>query len=301
MNLIDNKQIQRIADNIYLIEAPERGQFPYCHGFLFTGDENILLDAGADEDLILRIDKEIGIDKLLISHTHPDHIRRWQILSHREVLLPAETPRSVFNIDTLGERYVGPGERGARWVEVIGKGLGITALREPDARFCGGDIIENGTSRIEAIHAPGHLDDHYCFFEHNTGTLFSTDIDFTGFGPWYGNPEGKIKPFIESVRRVMNLQYKRVCSSHKPVHEGNAAGRFEAFLSAFHRQRNEVLASLNSGKTVAELVAVSPFYRNRFFDLKLQGYFEEHMIAENLAILIEEGVVREEGGVYYPV
>lgn len=300
MNLIDNKQIQRIADNIYLIEAPERGQFPYCHGFLFTGDKNILLDAGTDEDLMHRIDKEIGIDQLIISHTHPDHIRRWQVLTHRELILPAETPDSVFNIETLGERYVGPGERGARWVEVIGKWLGIAAFRKPDGRFSNGDIIENGTSRIEAIHAPGHLDDHYCFFEHNTGTLFSTDIDFTGFGPWYGNPEGKIKPFIESVRRVMALPYKRVCSSHKPVHEGNAAGRFEAFLSAFHRQRNEVLASLNSGKTLDELTAVSPFYKNRFFDLKIQAYFEEHMIAENLAILIEEGLIREDGGVYYP-
>lgn len=300
MNLIDNNQIQRITDNIYLVEAPEKGQFPYSHSFLFTGDENILLDAGTDENLMLLIDREIGIDKLIISHTHPDHIRRWQVLSHRELLLPAETPDSVFNIDTLGERYVGNGERGRRWVEVIGKWLGIEALREPDTRYHNGDIIENGTSRIEAIHAPGHLDDHYCFFEHNTGTLFTTDIDFTGFGPWYGNPEGMIKPFIESVRKVMAFPYKTVCPSHKPVHEGNATGRFEAFLAAFHRQRNEVLASLNSGKTLDELVAVSPFYKNRFFDLKIQSYFEEQMIAKNLAFLIEEGLVREYGGVYHP-
>lgn len=299
MNLKYNKHIQKIDDNIYLVEAPNRGQFPFCHGFLLTGDENILLDAGADEELMLLIDKEIGIDTLLISHSHPDHMRRWQALSHRRLLLPAETPDSAFNIEALGERYVGSRERGLHWVEVIGKRLGIVPLREPDGRFGNGDIIDNGTSRIEAIHAPGHLDDHYCFFEHNTGTLFSTDIDFTGFGPWYGNPEGRINPFIGSVRRVMGLPYKRVCSSHKPVHEGNATGRFEAFLSAFHRQRNEVLASICSGKTLDELVAASPFYKNRFFDLKIQNYFEEHMIAENLAVLIEEGLVREEGGVYY--
>ncbi len=299
MNIREDEHIKKICDNIYLVEAPEKGRFPYCHGFLFIGDENILIDAGADEDTMLRIDREYGIDTLVISHSHPDHIRRWQVLSHRRLLLPEETPDSVFNIETLGERYVGAGERGHRWVEVIGKWLGITAFREPDGRFRNGDIIENGTSRIEAVHAPGHLNDHYCFFEHNSGTLLSTDIDFTSFGPWYGNPEGKIKPFIESVRRVMNLPYKRVCPSHKSPHEGNAQGRFEAFLSAFYRQKNEILITIGSGKTMDELLAASPFYKNRFFDLKIQNYFEEHMIAENLELLLEEGLVNEDGGVYY--
>lgn len=97
----------------------------------------------------------------------------------------------------------------------------------------------------------------------------------------------------------MALPYKRVCPSHRAVHEGNATGRFGAFLSAFHRQRNEALASICSGKTLDELVSASPFYKNRFFDLKIQNYFEEHMIAENLSLLIEEGLVREDGGVYY--
>jgi metal-dependent hydrolase (beta-lactamase superfamily II) len=44
---------------------------------------------------MLDIDKEIGIDKLIISHSHPDHIRRWQVLSHRELSSLNETPDSV--------------------------------------------------------------------------------------------------------------------------------------------------------------------------------------------------------------
>ncbi|HPS57082.1 MAG TPA: MBL fold metallo-hydrolase [Spirochaetota bacterium] len=293
-----NMHLQRICDNIYLVEAPEQGRFPYCNGFLFTGDENILIDAGMDDEQIRGIDSSMDIDTLVISHTHPDHIRRWHLLSHRRILLPAESPDSVFNMETLAARYVGSPEKGRHWIEVIGKLTGLRALREPDARFTSGDIIENGTSRIEAIHAPGHLDDHYCFFEHNTGTLFSTDIDFTGFGPWYGNPEGKIKPFMESIRGVMKLPYKRVCTSHKPPHEGDATSRFESYLAAFTTQKMKVLAAIGKGKTLEELTAVSPFYNNRFMDLKLQNYFEEHMISENLAMLIEEGLVHEDGGMF---
>jgi len=301
MRFTEDKQVQRIAENIYLLIAPQRGQFPYCHGFLFTGNRNILIDAGADEDLILRIDREIGIDSLVISHSHPDHIRRWFVLNHRKLLLPAETPDSVYDLNLLGERFTGTRERGIRWADVIGKTLGLKPLREPDGRYSHGDIFDIGTARIEAIHAPGHLDDHYCFFEHLTGTLICTDIDFSSFGPWYGNPEGKIKPFMESVVRIMSIPYSRVCTSHKLPHEGDASGRFSAFLAAFGRQKQEVYDFLGSGKTLHEIAEGSPFYKNKFMDAVIQYAFEEHMAGENLALLVEEGSVAVEGGVFVPV
>ena len=301
MNILEDEHIQKIADNIYMVMAPQKGQFPYCHGFLFTGNENILIDAGADENLIQRIDREIGIDSLVISHSHPDHIRRWYVLDHRRLLLPAETPDSVYDLNLLGERFVGTRERGIRWADVIGKTLELRPLRKPDGRFSDGDIFDIGTARIEAIHAPGHLNDHYCFFEHLTGTLISTDIDFSSFGPWYGNPEGKVKPFMESVRKIMSMPYSRVCTSHKSPHEGDATERFNAYLAAFGRQKKEVFDFLGRGKTLDEIAAGSPFYKNKFMDTVIQYAFEEHMAAENLAILIEDGQVADDGGVYRAV
>lgn len=301
MNILQDSRILRITENINILTAPQKGQFPYCHGFLFTGSENILIDAGADEELIQSIDRGIGIDTLIISHSHPDHIRRWYALDHRRLLLPAETPDSVHDLNTLGERFVGTMERGIRWANVIGKTLGLRPLREPDGRFSSGDIFDIGTARIEAIHAPGHLDDHYCFFEHITGTLISTDIDFSSFGPWYGNPEGRIKPFMESVRKIMEVPYSRVCTSHKLPQEGDATDRFKAYLASFERQKKEVFDFLGKGKTLHEIAEGSPFYRNKFMDPIIQYAFEEHMAAENLEILIEEGMVAADGDVFVPV
>ena len=237
----------RVADNIYLVPGPRNGQFPYCHCFLFTGGENILLDAGADEELLADLDKDVGIDTLVISHTHPDHIRRWHIFDQRRIIIPEESPDSVFDMDSLGLRFTGSADSGVHWAEVVARSSGIRALRQPDARYSEGHVFNNGSVLLQAIHAPGHLDDHYCFFEHNSGTLITIDIDFTSFGPWYGNPEGRIRPFIKSIERVMGLPYKRACSSHRMPFEGDAAELFNAYLDSFERQKGEVLSLVKGG------------------------------------------------------
>jgi len=301
MNFNEEKNIQKITENIYVVIARNNGQFPDCNGFLFTGEQNILIDAGADEELIRRIDSKIGIDTLVISHSHPDHFSRWSALSHRKLLVPEETPDSVFDLNQLGERFTGTSECGLHWAVVMGKAMRLQALRQPDGRYSDGDIFDIGSARIEAVHAPGHLDDHYCFFEHITGTLITTDIDFTTFGPWYGNPESKVKTFIDSVRKVMLLPYSRACSSHKLPHEGDATNRFNSFLLAFERQKSEVYEFLGNGKTLDEITLGSPIYNNKFFDRTLQHVFEKYMASENLSVLIEEGRVKNENGLYIPI
>jgi glyoxylase-like metal-dependent hydrolase (beta-lactamase superfamily II) len=298
---VENPNINQLGDHVYYIEAPMNGRFPFCNSFLFTGRENILIDAGIGEDLMKELDGMFGIDTLVISHSHPDHIRSWKTFESKRLLLPAQTDGSVMDLDRLGVRYTGSEEAGRHWVETIGKPLGIQPFREPDGRFKDGDILDTGGARIQAIHAPGHLDDHYCFFEQISGTLITTDIDFTSFGPWYGNPDGRIGPFKESILKVMAFPYKRACSSHKPPIEGDATDRFLAFLDSFDRQKEEVMAALGTGKSFEELVHSSPFYGNKFIDLKIQNVFEGRMCLENLLILMEEGRVVLDNGRYTPV
>src|SRR5208337_5268325 len=101
--------------------------------------------------------------------------------------------------------------------------------------------------------------------------------------------------------KIMSIPYKRVCTSHKLPYEGDSTGRFEAFISGFERQKNEVFRSLGSGKTLDGMAVSSPFYKSRFMDPFIQYAFEEHMSAENLTILMEEGRVSEEEGLFIPV
>ncbi len=298
---MDHPSVKQLSDHVYFIEAPMNGRFPFCNSFLFTGRETVLIDAGIGKELMLALDDIFNIDTLLISHSHPDHIRSWKTFNHKRLLLPEETPDSVMDLDQLGIRYTGSAECGRHWVRTIGIPLGIEPFREPDGRFKNGDKIDTGEACIEAVHAPGHLDDHYCFFDHVSGTLITTDIDFTSFGPWYGNPEGRIRPFKASIEKIMNLPYRRACSSHKPPMEGDTTHHFTSFLNSFDRQKEDVFKALGQGKTLDELVLSSPFYNNKFMELKIQNAFETRMCMENLTILIEEGRVEKISDHYMPM
>lgn len=299
---MQHPSITALSDHVFFVESPMKGRFPFCHGFVFKGDETLLVDAGIGETLMREVDRLFSIDTLLISHSHPDHIRSWHVYKDKKILLPKETPDAVKDLEALGAHYTGSGDGGRHWVDTIGKPLGIVPMREPDQRFTDGDVIDTGTARIEAIHAPGHYGDHYCFLDRVSGTLITTDIDFSTFGPWYGNPEGDLKLFKASVKKVMAFPYKRACSSHRPVVEGDATARFNAFLQAFDRQKEVFFDCLaNGGKTLAGIIGISPIYNNKFMDLAVQQVFEGHMAKENLNLLIEEGRVVLENGMYHPV
>jgi hydroxyacylglutathione hydrolase len=288
--------LKKLSENVYLVEGERNGRFPSCHGFLFTGSETVLIDAGMGEERIKAIDSDKRIDILLVTHSHPDHISNWALLKDRHILLPQETPDAVRDMKLLGERLAGTEEGGAIWVRWATNAFGLQHLREPDGRYKDADVLEIGGVELEAIHAPGHIQDHYCFLERKSGTLLTTDIDLTGFGPWYGNAESDIESFEASVRKVMSLFYNRVCSSHKAPIEGDATVDFKAFLGKFARQRNVVRQLCRTPSTLDEIVNASPFYGNAFQDKAAQRIFEGNMVSKNLELLVRDGLVEKSNG-----
>lgn len=293
--------IRQLEGNVYFVPGEGKGLFPSCHGFLFKGPETVLIDAGMSEATIKEIDRNDRIDILIISHPHPDHIRHGYLLQDRHILMPRETPDSVTDLRLLGERFMGNLDDGILWARFVHDRCGVRPLRLPDGRFGDGDVLTIGGAELETIHAPGHLDDHYCFLERKTGTLITTDIDLTFFGPWCGNPEADLKTFRESVERVMAVPYRRVCSSHKEPVEGDATDLFKGYLAGFDRQKRLILDLCRSPITLDAIAATSPFLRDRLAEKTIQGLFERRIALKHLTLLIQEGLVSESGGVYQGV
>jgi hydroxyacylglutathione hydrolase len=291
--------VHPVTPTIYLVGGPGKGRFPHCNGFLLRGDRTVLIDAGIGARRITDIDSTLPIDTLMISHPHPDHILAWHALADRELLLPAQTPDSVLDLTLLGRRFVDGREDAAYWTQAVKKRWGIHAMRPPDRCFDDGQILDFGPIQLQAVHAPGHLIDHYCFLELGSRTLFSIDIDFTGFGPWYGNPESDLRQFRQSVAMLQQLPFDRICSSHKrPIMAADADQAFGRYLAAFDRHLESVLDLCRQGMDLEAMQKASPFYRHRMYDPTLQRIFETQMIRKNLALLIAEGKVVEKQGRY---
>ncbi len=297
MKAFEGRGVILLAENLYLIEGESSGRFPYCNAFLITGTETVLIDTGIGWEKLQAIDRAKRIDRVIISHPHPDHIAGFDLLKDRPLMLPRETGPEVHDLLDLGTRFTGSRKEGEKWVSFIKSMLPVTPLPLPAERYQNGDILDFGPVRLEALHSPGHLNDHYCFFERRTGTLLSTDIDFSTFGPWYGNPECAILPFIDGIRKIMRLPYEQVCSSHKPPIKKDAAKpAFDRFLKMFEWHRRKVLALCDPPATLDQIAAASPFYGNRLKGTFVQEVFEKNMIRKNLDLLINDGqVVREEG------
>ncbi len=290
--------IEQLADNFYLVKGPDNARIPFCNSFLLQGRERVLIDAGAGEAIIKAIDRERRIDVLIITHPHPDHILASHVLKDRHLMLPKESPESVHDLFELGRRFTGSDRGGHHWKRRMEEKYGIQPLKQADSRFTHGDRIDLGGASLEAIHLPGHLRDHYGFFDHNSKTLLTTDVDFTGFGPWYGHEEADIVQFKQDVKTLAQIDAHRVCSSHKPPIGTHPEKDFQSFLAAFDRQQQEVLACVGAGSTLETMVQGSPFYHHRFPDSFLQKIYEGHLVKKNLDLLVRAKVLRLENGIY---
>ncbi len=277
-----------LIDHLYWIKGPGKGKFPFCNGFLIVDEEVVLIDAGIGVELIDRIDQQFHIDRLLISHSHPDHILFWDRLGDRQLMMPKETPDDILDLMRLGTRFTGNREYAIHWKHMVGDALGLKPMRLPDLRFENDEVLDFGKLKLRAIHAPGHLDDHYCFLELNSGYLLSTDIDFDSFGPWYGNPESSISLFRESIKTVQAMPYADVCSSHKaPMNKETAQTAFEVYLNLFEKHQRLVFDVCQKPINLEQMIAKSPFYRDRLPDKNIQYIFEKRMIEKNLELLLE--------------
>ena len=71
----------------------------------------------------------------------------------------------------------------------------------PDANgFTDGHVWDLGGTHVEAVHLPGHTRGH-SGFRIAGGVFFLSDIDLTGFGPYYGDVWSDLEDFERSLER----------------------------------------------------------------------------------------------------
>ena len=281
-----------LADKLFLVNVPNEGRFPLAYAFLIQGEKTVLIETGCGQDICRALKDQYPIEAVYNSHAHPDHVAGNHIFQGVELLTPDIRSKETGALDTLAKRLVGPDPKVMDfWKGFVKKFTGLQDY-EPTGTFSDGDILDFGGIALHAIHCPGHLEDHFCFWEPDKKILLSFDIDMTGFGPFYGNPESDINAFKESMDKVMALEPAIVASSHKPPVTKNTVQALQDFKDKFDRNEKAVLDALDTPKSLEEILALKPIYKRYFSGGEiLYSFFERNMISKHLDRLQNQGMV----------
>jgi len=142
------------------------------NAFLVDGERVVLVDAGDGFDAVARIEAATGdLDAVVLTHTHPDH---------------------VGNVESVVEAF---------GVDVWGFDPHHVLV---DHAIADGESVQLGDDGFEALHTPGHKDDHLCFYSRDAGLLFAGDLVFANGG--FGRtdlPEGDRETLVDSIARLL--------------------------------------------------------------------------------------------------
>lgn len=205
--------IDKIDENTYIIS--EYRHWEETHSYLLNGrNKSLLIDTGLGicniyDEVIKITDKPVVA---VATHIHWDHIGGHNFFpnfyAHEEELgwLNGEFPLSV---DTVREMVVDrcelPEDFDVSDYKMF-QGIPARVLRDRDTIDIGGRIIE-------VLHTPGHSPGHMCFWEKESGYLFTGDLVYkdTLFAYY---PSTDPKAYLNSLEKIALLPAKKVFPAH---------------------------------------------------------------------------------------
>jgi glyoxylase-like metal-dependent hydrolase (beta-lactamase superfamily II) len=153
------------------------------------------------------------------------------------------------------------------------------------------DVVPAGDGVLWAIHTPGHAPDHVCYFEPRTAALFGGDLLVNGRTVTIPvSSGGDLKQYLHSLRRILELQPRRVLPAHGATIE-QPASLIRGYLGQRMLREQQILDALQSGAMSADEV-VGKLYQGLEGDL--MGAAKETVLA-HLFKLRDEGRVAPEG------
>ena len=203
---------------------------------------------------------------ILCTHSHPDHSPgAWRL--KRLVAAPVLGMRSA-------------------------PGVPPSWAFEPDAELACGDRVAAGECTLRAVHTPGHMSNHLCFFLEEDGLLFSGDHVLNGSTTVIDPTDGDMADYLASLARLRALPATHLLPAHGHVlaPAARAIDRLIAHRLAREAKVREALAR-RPGATPAELV------RHAYDDAPAALHpVAERSLRAHLAKLARDGLAAERAG-----
>jgi len=268
---------------VKIIPGKHKSRFPFSNSIFIDDDVKAIVDTGAGSEALEALKKSSHIDLVINSHYHFDHIAYNYLFDDAKILLndiEAECYRDRHRIGILlgmtevyGDAWVDD------WLTRISNPATEQSPYSPqnnhkwwlstariDAEYKWGDIFDFGKTRMHVIGAPGHSEGFCCMYFPDLGIVYVADIDLTVFGPWYGGTDGNIDLFIDSCRKIEQLDAKYFVTGHEfgVVTRDDFRAGLAAFLDSINQRDSLLLAQLTRPMTLAALSDLGIIYGKKF-------------------------------------
>ncbi len=276
---------------VRFIVGPNRGRFPYSNCLLLeSAMASILVDSGCGAQNLTAV--KDGINAVIYTHYHPDHISGHHMLGRVRVYAP-EGEMPYKSLEDLARRFASTHYK--EWMEFAMSYVGVKTVPIADEYYKPGEDVCIRDVCIKTIPAPGHLKTH-TILELSGSHIHLTDIDLTSFGPWYANPESDPLQFIADIDLALSLDARLYTTSHKEEEFSPDKAR-EALVRYSYRIFEvawSIYNSIGPGEEVTgwNLAGRGVVYRRYAPGIeRLMKYFEAMMIDKLLPILHAVGCI----------
>ncbi len=291
--------MREITDNLILIQDEEnRGRYPHSNSVLVRDERKVLIDVGLPDEDLKKLAKDNDIDYIINSHCHEDHVAFNHIFGSKVFIHETET-QVLKDLDELVNVYIEKeDEKRSKVKDFLYDFVGYGELNDVIG-FEKDHTFDLGDTKLRAIHTPGHSKGHCAFFDSESKILISADVDFTTFGPWYGALDSDITDFIQSIRKIRDLEPEVIVPGHGEIIKENINERIEKYLGKIDERENKILSFLTKEKMLNEMVGEGLIYQ-KFPDYMKWMYrrMEKIMIRKHLEKLLEEERITRENSKY---
>ena len=192
----------RLNSRVRRIVAPNPGVMTGAGTNTYLlGDEAVaVLDPGpAIPDHIEAILETAGdrIKWIVCTHTHPDHSPAWKAIAEATgaEVIGASPADDMFQDDTFS----------------------------PALELQHDDVLATDEFTLRAVHTPGHVSNHFCFFLEEEQMLFAGDHIMNGSTVVIVPPSGDMKAYIESLQLLLRYPLHLIAPGHGEVMEDSKA------------------------------------------------------------------------------
>lgn len=294
----ESKLLAPLTKGLFWVKASENGSFPYCNCLWVNTDMRVLIDTNpGQEDLpgLIAAHPEVVIN----THFHEDHVTNNSCFNDTEFWAAAADVPAIESVQGFMDYY--------GFADYQLEKLGCRFLQEwhinpvrVARKLHADEILDFGWLKLQVIALPGHTPGHIGFWEEKTGLLYSTDVDLSKYGPWYGHKCSDLGDFAASLQLCLDLAPARLLSAHSRMYEDKIAFRLQRFLDIIYQREEQVLVHLRAGASTPEdLTGRGIIYGAQVKRTAYVDFTEKIALIKHLDWLLAKGIIRKQAEHYF--